>query len=330
MTRGGGGWRLPSPSPLVRFLTVRVGGVLAILVVVSIATFALLTLAPGDVVKNLLGTRPATPATIAAIRAEYHLDDPAVTQYIAWLGRALTGDFGTSTHLQTTVADAIGARLGMTAALVLIAFVITIAVAVPVGVFAALRPGGVLDRAATIISLVGLAAPSFAVGLALLFVFAYWLPIFPVFGGGSGPADTLVHLVLPAATLSIGLGAIVVRLTRTAMLHELGADHVLFARARGVAQPAVVLLALRNAAIPISTGSGLVLSYMVGGTIIVETIFGLPGIGLLLQEAVEYKDMPVVQAVTLLIAAVIAVVALLVDIGYLLLDPRVRVAGERG
>ena len=164
--------------------------------------------------------------------------------------------------------------------------------------------------------------------LLLLIVFAYYIPVLPVYGVGDGGWDTIAHLTLPAIALALGLGAIVVKLTRTAMLRELEADYITSARARGLPQSTVLRLALRNAAIPITTGAGLLLTFLVGGTVLAETTFALPGLGTLLQDSVLFKDIAVVQSLTLLVACVIMVISLLADSAYLLLDPRVRGRGR--
>ncbi|MDF0512525.1 ABC transporter permease [Agromyces sp. H3Y2-19a] len=319
--------RAPRLRPLGRMLAVRVLGTAAILFILSIVVFSMLHLAPGDLVKTLLGTRPASPEAVAAIREQYHLDDPLPVQYLRWLGGVLSGDLGQSIRLQTSVADAIGSRLGLTLALCGLAFAMALVVGIPLGVQSAVRAGGVIDRTGTALGIIGLSAPTFAVGLLLLYVFAYYLPIFPVYGGGRGPLDTLYHLVLPAVTLAAGLGAIVLKLTRTAMLRELDADYVTSARARGIPESRTRRLALRNAAIPIVTGASLLLTFLVGGTVLAETTYALPGLGTLLQDSVLFKDLAVVQALTLLVALVIAVIALLADVAYLVLDPRVRAQG---
>lgn len=310
--------------PLGRLLAVRVLGTLGVLLVLSIVIFSLLYLAPGDLVKNLLGNRPVTPEAVAAVRAQYHLDDPVVMQYLRWLGGFVTGDLGTSIRLQVPVADAIGARLGVTLVLCGLAFVSAVVVAIPLGVRSAVRPGRLIDRVSGVFAIVGLSAPTFAVGLLLLYALAYYLPIFPVYGAGDGGLDTLHHLVLPAITLALGLGAIVLKLTRTAMVRELASDYVTSALARGLAERTVERIALRNAAIPIVTGASLMLTFLVGGTVLAETAYALPGLGTLLQDSVLFKDIPVVQSLTLLVAIVIGVIALLADLAYLALDPRVR------
>lgn len=317
--RGGG-----SGARLLRTVMVRLLGVVGVLLVLSIVVFALLHLAPGDLVRTLLGNRPANPEAIAAIRERYHLDDPAWMQYLRWLGGVVTGDLGTSIRLQIPVTDAIGARAATTFWLCLLAFVISVAVAIPLGVRGAVHPGGFIDRIATGFGIVGISAPTFAVGVLLLYVFAYYVPIFPVYGAGSGFLSNLYHLVLPAISLSTGLGAILLKLTRTAMLSELRQDYVTALRAHGVGERRVIMVAMRNAAIPIVTAASLVLTFLVGGTLLAETIFALPGLGKLLQDSVMYKDLPVVQGVTLLVAALIALIALLADLSYVALDARVR------
>ena len=318
---------LGAPAPgrnLGRTVAFRALGVLAILLVISFLTFSLLYLAPGDLVKNLLGNRPTSPDAVAAIRAQYRLDDPFLVRYFDWLLSALRGDFGESIRLQQPVTTAIGERLPHTVALIALSFLVALVTAIPLGIQSAAREGRATDRIASAVSLLGLSAPSFALAILLLTLFSSLIPLFPSYGGGSGGLDTLWHLTLPAVALAAGIGAILMRMTRASVLRELQSDAVTFARARGLSEREVRGIALRAAAIPIVTGAGLILTFIVGGTIIVETVFALPGIGSLLQEAVLFKDFPVVQALTMLIAAAIAVITILVDLSYLLLDPRVR------
>lgn len=309
---------------LWRVIAARIVGVVVILLVISFLTFSLMYLAPGDLVKNLLGTRPASPDAVAAIRAQYHLDDPFFMRYLDWLWSAVRGDFGESIRMQQPVTTVIGQRLGSTVALIALSFLVAIVTAIPLGILSAAREGQATDRVASALALVGLSAPSFALAILLLYLFAMLIPLFPAYGGGDGGLDTLWHLVLPAVALAAGIGAILMRMTRAAVLRELQSDAITFARSRGLSEREVRTIALRSAAIPIVTGAGLILTFIVGGTIIVETVFALPGIGSLLQESVLFKDLPVVQAVTLLVAAAIAIITILVDLSYLLLDPRVR------
>ena len=315
--------------PAVRLLSIRVLGAVAVLLALSVLIFALLYLAPGDVVKNLLGNRPSSPEAVNAIRAQYHLDESAVQQYLRWLSGFLHGDLGESVRLQVPVSEAISQRVGLTALLCAMAFVLSVLVAVPIGVLSAVRAGGWIDRSASGLAVIGLSAPTFAIGLLLLLVFAYVIPVLPVYGVGDGGLDTIRHLTLPAISLALGLGAIVVKLTRAAMLRELDTDYVTAARARGLSEATVLRIALRNAAIPITTGAGLLLTFLVGGTVLAEATFALPGLGTLLRDSVLFKDIAVVQSLTLLVACVIMAISLLADSAYLLLDPRVREHGRR-
>ncbi|MGO4103643.1 ABC transporter permease [Leifsonia sp. YAF41] len=314
---------------LARLIAGRLLGTIAILFVLSVLVFSMMHLAPGDIVKNLLGNQPATPEAVAGIRARYHLDDPPLLQYTSWLSSALTGNLGESIRLQVPVAEAIGSRLGITAALCGLAFLLALLVALPLGVRSAVNSGGWIDRTASALGIVGMSAPTFAIGMMLLYLFAYYVPIFPVYGGGDGLLDTARHLVLPAITLALGLGAVILKLSRAAMVRELESDYVAFAKARGIPDRGVQSLALRNAAIPIVTGAGLVLTFLVGGTVLAETTFALPGLGTLLRDSVLFKDIAVVQALTLLVALVIALIAVVADVAYLLLDPRVRARGAK-
>lgn len=310
--------------PVVRFLVTRTAGTVVLLLALSFVVFALLYLAPGDLAKTLLGNRRVSPEALAAVRAQYHLDEPLLAQYWAWLREALSGDLGTSIRSGAAVGPMLVERGGLTLALTLVAFVLAVGVGVPLGVLAARRRGGAVDRGVVATSVVGLSAPSFAVGLLLLYAFAVMLRWFPLYGPGEGVLDRLWHLALPATALAVGLAALVVKVTRTAVLAELEQDYVTFARSRGLRPRTVARTYLANAAIPIVTSAGLLLAFLFGGTILVEVTFALPGIGKLLADSITFKDVPVVQAVTLLVALVITGASLLVDLAYLVIDPRVR------
>lgn len=305
-------------------LTLRLLGVLAIVAVLSVLIFGMMHLIPGDLVRNLLGLRPASPEVIAAIREQYRLDDPLWLQYVTWLGNALQGDLGTSIRYQVPVAEVIASRVPLTALLAVMAMIIAAVTAIPLGVIAARRQNTRVDQTLTGLTVIGLSAPAFVVSLVLLYVFAYYLPIFPVYGGGTDFASTLYHLVLPSIALAVGLSAILMRLTRAAMIEALSSDYVTFARSRGLSEMRVLALALRNSSIPIITAAGLVFTYVIGGTILVETAFALPGLGLMLQDAVLFKDIALVQALVLLVAIVIALITVAIDLTYAVIDPRVR------
>lgn len=311
------------------FLVRRLLGTLVVLALLSVGVFALLYLAPGSVEQTLLGTRPASPETIAAIRARYHLDDPVAVQYLRWLGGVLRGDFGTSIRTGAPVTEAIGGKLPLTLELTLYGTLLATLVGLPLGVLGAFRRGRAADRAAVVTAVAGMSAPPFAVGLVLLMAFAVYLQWFPVYGAGEGASDRLRHLTLPAVALAIGAAGLLVRFTRAALIRELDQDYLVFARARGLPSPLVVWYALRNSLIPIMTAVGLILTSTLAGTVLVEVAFALPGLGTLLVDSVTFKDMPVVQALALLLTLLISAVNLLVDVGYTLADPRIRFGASR-
>ena len=322
--------RTRARSRLARNIALRLASVLLILLVLSFLTFTLLYLAPGDLVKNLLGNRPSTPDAIAAVRAQYQLDDPFLVRYIDWLFAALRGDFGISIRMQQPVTDVIASRLSVTLTLIGFSFVLALLIAIPLGILSAARSGSAADRAASGLSLVGLSAPSFVLAILAITLFAIWVPVFPAYGAGGNGLDRLWHLFLPSAVLAAGIAAILMRITRAAVLRELEGDAITFARARGLSERVVLRTALRSALIPIVTSAGLILTFIISGTIIVETVFALPGLGQLLQQSVLFKDLPVVQAITLLVAAMIGLITIVVDLSYLALDPRVRARDTAG
>ncbi|MBU4337596.1 MAG: ABC transporter permease [Actinobacteria bacterium] len=305
----------------------RLAATTALLLTLSFLVFSLLYLAPGDVARNLLGTRPVSDEALAAVREKFGLDQPFLVQYWHWLSGALTGDLGDSVRSGSAVSAVLGQRVGLTLQLTVLAFVIALGIGIPAGVRAARRHGSAQDRTIVGLAVIGVAAPGFAVGLLLLYVFAVMLGWFPVYGTGQTPLDRLWHLALPAVALAAGLAALVVKVTRTAVLRELESDYVTFARARGLRPRAVARLYLTNAAIPVLTSAGLLLAFLFGGTILVETTFSLPGLGSLLAESITFKDIPVVQAVTLVVAVAISLAGLVVDLLTLAVDPRVRRAG---
>ena len=315
---------MSSQGSVVRFTAGRLLGTVALLLVLSFIVFALLHLTPGDPALNLLGPRASTPEALAAVRDQYNLDEPFLTQYLLWLGDVVQGDLGQSIRSGDAVTSLLANRVLLTLQLAAFAFVLTLVVAVPLGIISAWRAGGVLDRGSTTAALGGVGAPSYAVGLVLLYFLGVQLNVFPVYGSGDGGLDTWWHLSLPAVTLAFGVGALVFKLTRTSVRAELDQDYVTFARSRGLSQQQIRTLVLRNAMLPIITSLGLVFAFLFGGTILVEVTFALQGIGSLLAGSVTFKDVPVVQAITLLTAAVIAITALLVDLVAFAADPRVR------
>jgi peptide/nickel transport system permease protein len=315
-----------SGAGLLLYIARRLVALVILLAAISLAVFSLLYLAPGSAEQMLLGTRPATPETIQAIRDQYHLNDPFLVQYARWASHAARLDFGRSISTNEPVLTAIRHRFGLTLELGFFAFLITMLVGIPLGVLAAVRRQTVTDRSVVALSVVGISAPAFATGILLLYVFAVELGWLPVFGTGSGLTGRIDHLVLPAVALALTGMGLVLKLTRAAMIGALEQDYVTFARARGISRRRVVLgYGLRNSLVPISTAGGLLLGYMLAGTVLVEVTFALPGVGSLLVDSVTAKDVPVVQGLVLLIAIIVVLANLLADLSYRVLDPRIRV-----
>jgi peptide/nickel transport system permease protein len=314
-------------ASLALYVGRRLLALMALVVLISFVVFSLLYLAPGSPEQILLGARPATQETIDSIREEYHLNDPFLVQYGKWAGDALRFDFGRSIRTNEPVVDGIADRFKLTLQLGGLAFLITIALGVPLGVLAAVRNRTSIDRGIVALSVVGVSAPAFATGILLLYVFAVELNWFPVFGEGSGVVDRLRHLALPALSLALTGMGLVLKLTRTAVIGSLEQDYVTFARARGIPRRRVLATyALRNALVPIVTAGGLLLAYMLAGTVLVEVTFALPGLGSLLVDSVRTLDVPMVQALTILIATLVVVVNLLADLAYVAVDPRISFA----
>ncbi|MFE5795454.1 ABC transporter permease [Streptomyces sp. NPDC056503] len=309
---------------MTRFLVGRALGLVAVLFVTSVVVFGTVHLAPGDPVTFLLHGRPATPEAVAALRVEHHLDDPLAVQYGKWLGGVLTGDLGRSAQYHQDVTALLGSRLPGTALLVGYAALLVAVLGIGAGVLAALRPG-LLDKTVLIGTGVATATPSFVTAIALVSLFSVRLGWFPGPGGGAaeGFGPRLHQLTLPALALALTFAGLLARVTRSAMLDELGREHVEVARARGVAGRAVVRRhVLRNALGPVVTVGGTMLAGLLISTAIVETAFDVPGLGSLLVQSVTSQDFAVVQAVTLLSVAAFVLVNLAVDLLAPLIDPR--------
>ncbi|MDR1079018.1 MAG: ABC transporter permease [Propionibacteriaceae bacterium] len=309
---------------MTRLVLRRLVALLALLVVLSIIVFALSHVAAGDPVRNLIGARKATPELVAAVRAQYHLDEPVWTQYWYWLSGVLGGDFGSSVRTGQPVADVIAARVPVTVTLTALTAVLSIGLGIPLGVAAANREGKFIDRMIVVTAVGGVSAPSFAVALLLIYFFAVVLHWFPIYGVGEGGWDFLRHLILPCLALTAGVTASIIKITRAGVLVELGKDHVVYYRSRGLGRSHVLRTLLRGAALPILTSAGLVVASLAGGAVLVETTFALPGLGVLLTDSIHFKDVPVVQAITLLVAVVIALTTFIVDLVAIVIDPRLR------
>ena len=312
------------------FLARRLLVLLATLAVASLAIFLVLEVLPGDPALLILGIE-AQDDTLAALRAQMGLDRPAPVRYLAWIGGLLSGTSGVSHTYSVPVFELIGERLAVTAPLAILALLVSTAVAVPLGMYAATRRGRAGDYGVMGFSQVGMAIPNFWFAiLAILFfaVFLGWFPAagFPGWDAGAGVA--LWALVLPALSLALPEAAILARVTRASVLETLGADYVRTARAKGLDERRVLWRhVLRNALIPMTTILGLQFAFLLAGSIVVENVFALPGLGRLIFQAVSARDLVVVRDVVLLLVAVVVIVNFLVDVAYAAIDPRARRAG---
>ena len=314
---------------MASLLARRVLGLVLTLLAASVAIFLVMDVLPGDPAAIMLGTS-ARPDTLAALHAALGLDRPVLVRYAAWLGGAVTGQLGDSTTYGVPVSGLIRDRLAVTLPLTALAILVSIAVAVPLGVGAAARRGGMLDGIAAAFSQVSVAVPNFWIGLLLILLFAArlgWLPANGFPGWGNGIGQALDALLMPAIALALPQAGILTRVTRVAVLDVLGEDFVRTARAKGLTRSAALWRhAVPNALPAVVTILGLQFSFLVAGSVLVENVFALPGLGRLALQAFTQRDLVVVQDVGLFFAALVIVVNFMVDLAYLALDPRLRVS----
>lgn len=297
-----------------------------ILVVVTMIAFLIMHFAPGDPAAMIAGSG-AQQEQVEAIRKELGLDQPLINQLLAYIGRVLKGDFGRSYIKKTLVMEDLKYSFSNTLYLVVLATIWPLLIAIPMGIFAATHQNTIYDRACTTLSVVGLSAPIFFVGLLLGWLFGYKLRWLPISGIGRPILSMtgLRHLVLPAFTLGVGNLASLTRLTRSSMLEVLRQDYIKTARSKGLKEWRVVYEhALRNAALPIWTVVGIQFAYMLAGAVITETIFAWPGLGYLTYTAITQRDFPTIQGALLVIGTIFVLVNLIVDVIYAWLDPRIQ------
>ena len=295
--------------------------------VVAVVVFLMLRLTTGDPAAIIAGDS-ATAQDVADIRSKLGLDQPIARQFLIWITRVIQGDFGESFFFKKQVSELIIDRVEPTLALAVSTLILAVSMAVPLGVLAAWRRGTWIDRSVMGFSVLGFSVPVFVVGYLLIYLFAVQLGWLPVQGyqrlreGFGGFAE---RMILPSVTLAVIYVALIARITRTSMLEVLEADHVRTARAKGLGEMTVVMRhALRNAAVPIVTVIGLGVALLIGGVVVTESVYAIPGLGRLTVDAVLARDYPTVQAVILLFSAVYVLINLVVDLTYTFLDPRIR------
>jgi peptide/nickel transport system permease protein len=301
------------------------------LVLISLVVFSGVRLIPGDPARVLAGT-DADAAGLEEIRAKYGLNDPLPVQYLRWAGLALRGDLGESIRTRLPVARMVAQKLPITIELACASMLVALSIAIPAGVIAAVRRNTAWDLIASGVSLCGVSVPNFWLGIMMILVVAVrfgWLPASGFVPFTEDPLGNLQRMLMPALVLGTGLSAVLMRQTRNAMIEVLSADYIRTARSKGLAGPAVVLRhALRNGLIPVVTILGLQMGALMGGAVVTEQIFVLPGFGRLIVEAVFTRDYPIVQGVVLITASAYVLINLLVDVSYTVLNPRIRVIGS--
>jgi peptide/nickel transport system permease protein len=308
----------------------RLGFALVTLWLATVLVFGALLLIPGNPAQAILGI-DATPADLEALEARLGLDKPPIERYFNWLGGVLRGDLGESIRYETSISQLILARLAITLPIVAASLLLAALIAVPLGILAARKAGSWVDLGVSVAALAGIVLPSFWVGLMFIYIFVIWLKLplptsFPI-GGWENPERALAALVLPVLTVGLASAAFLLRLVRGSVLEVLSQDYVRTARAKGLSERTVVYKhALRNASLPVITVLGLEFAQLLIATVVVETVFGIPGLGSLSLIAISARDFPLVKGVVLVVAAFIILVNLLVDLLYAWLDPRVSYA----
>ncbi len=312
---------------MLGFIFRRLLATIPVLGMVALFVFFMLRMTPGDPAAVLAGDN-GTPQQIEEIREALGLNEPILTQLVIWAGKLVQGDLGESFYFKKKVTELILLRVEPTLALATVTLIMTILIAVPLGVIAAYRHGGWIDRLVMGFSVLGFSVPVFVMGYLLIYIFSIELKLFPVQGYRSiadGFWPFLHRLILPGVTLSVIYIALIARITRASMLEVLDEDYIRTARSKGVKERVVLLShALRNAAVPIVTVIGIGIALLIGGVVVTESVYNIPGLGRLTVDAVLGRDYPTIQAVILLFSFVYVFINLVVDLVYCLLDPRIR------
>ena len=318
---------------MLDFLIRRVAISIVTLFVISLIVFTGVRMIPGDPARVMGGT-DADAAGLAEIREKYGLDDPIPIQYLRWIGLALRGDLGESIRTRESVVRTVGRKLPITLELAGLSLLVALAIAIPAGVFSAVRRNTVWDLLANAVSLCGLSVPSFWLGIMLILLLSvrlHWLPASGFVSLWESPFANLQRMLMPAFVLGAGLAAVLMRQTRNSMIDILSADYIRTAWSKGLTGRAVIFRhAFRNSLIPVVTILGLQTGALMGGAVVTEQIFVVPGFGRLIVEAVFTRDYPLVQGVVLITASAYVLVNLLVDLSYSVLNPRIRIGGAAG
>jgi peptide/nickel transport system permease protein len=314
---------------MLRLIVTRLLTLVPMMFLIASVVFFMVRFVPGDPARIMVGGQHITQANLEAIRKQYRLDKPLIVQYGYWVRDMTHGNLGRSFRQRKEVRDLIMDRLPITLKLAGLAFLISLLISIPLGILAAVKRNTWIDVAATVLSLLGASSPVFLTSILMILLFSYKLNWLPALGRGEGGFDEFKHLLMPAFALGFAVAAISTRITRSAMIEALTQDYIETARAKGLSMRSVVLKhAFRNALVPVITVAGLQFGSLLVGTVLVDYVFGLGGLGGLLIDAVQRRDYPVVQGMTIFIAGVFIVINLLVDVLYGIVDPRVRYGGR--
>ncbi|UTF55707.1 ABC transporter permease [Natronosalvus rutilus] len=316
------------------YLLKRLASLIPVFIGVTLVVFLLVRLTPGDPTTAMIPPQARTPETVAALRARLGLDDPLPVQYLNWLTDAITLDLGMSYSQDRPVTSVIAAHIWPTIQIAFVAFIVSILIAVPLGVLSGVYKDSWIDQISRVIAFTGISIPSFWLGLmTILFGALFWnrwfgYQLIPA-GGYVSPFESfggwLWHVLPPGIILGVGFSAITMRLTRSSMAEAMQEDYIRTARSKGAKEQAIIVIhALRNALIPVVTVAGLQIGYLLNGAVVVEEVFAWPGVGRLLFQAVQQQDMPLIQGLVLLFATVFVVMNLVVDLLYTVLDPRIE------
>ncbi|MBI2246816.1 MAG: ABC transporter permease [Armatimonadetes bacterium] len=313
-----------------RYVVQRLILLIPVLFVISVLVFSLMHLIPGDPAQVILGFENTDPVQLAAVRRDLGLDRPVYVQYGRWLGRVLSGNLGTSVRTGRPIGTLMGEALPFTLELAVYAIALAVLIAIPVGTLAGTTSSRLADGAMQTLTLLGLSLPAFWVGAMFILLFSVhlrWFPVLTYPGLAEAPLANLRGFFLPALTLAVPNAAAIARMVRASLVAVRREEYVKVARAKGLSEPVVVRRhMLKNALIPVVTLVGIVAGYLLGGSIVVEQVFAIPGVGRMGLQAIVQRDYPVLQAVVLIVTALFVLVNLLVDLFYVFLDPRIRYA----
>lgn len=314
-------------TPLAKTILKRLGLLLLTLVLVTALAFLAFSIVPGDPTSSIVGV-DATEEQIATVRAQLGLDLPIWQRYLNWVGSFVTGDFGRSYNFEMPVADLLAPRIGVTLTLAAIAFVLIVAVSLPLGILAARHQGGVIDRVLTVLNQITMSIPGFLVGIALTYIFGLvlkWFTPGAYAPPGQGVGQYLWYLFFPAMAVALPKAAMTVKMLRGSVLSEMGADYIRTAYSKGNTMTSALWRhVLRNAMIPVVTFLAMTMADIVAGSIVVEQVFAIPGLGQMLISSIGNRDYPVVQAVVVIIASVVVLCNFAADLLYRVMDPRLR------